>query len=244
MFDWLKLILGRQSPRRNSTSRTATGPDASDKIARRVLGLNDAEHIETALAKLKQIGLTLTSRAGASLPATASKIVEQWQGISFSREPTPGNWALIALTGEIGAFENAAFFQDHCFDGYQLESYSNMIAGIVKLAGNQWPIEGVDVEHTRAPNAPNDQDKGIRVTIKSARELAPFVLTADKDFDWSLIYRLNERLPNEVAGRFAVFLDGNATIVFLTPEEIVHLNTLCGYKFFYDEASEDLGPQN
>jgi hypothetical protein len=76
------------------------------------------------------------------------------------------------------------------------------------------------------------------IRIAAARELAPFDLTAGKDFDWSIIYRLNERLPNEVAARFAIFLDGNATIVFLTPGEIDNLNALCGHKFFYDESPE------
>jgi hypothetical protein len=56
-----------------------------------------------------------------------------------------------------------------------------------------------------------------------------------KDFDWSIVFRLNERLPKGSLGRFALFLDGTATIVFLTPENVKRLNSLCGYEFSCEE---------
>jgi hypothetical protein len=60
-----------------------------------------------------------------------------------------------------------------------------------------------------------------------------------KDFDWSVVFRLNDRLPKGALGRFAILCPGNATIVFLTPEKLRQLNSLCGYEFSYEEDPRD-----
>src|SRR5207247_3128812 len=60
---------------------------------------------------------------------------------------------------------------------------------------------------------------------------APFDLIADKNFDWSVVTCLNERLPSGATGRFAAFFDGNATIVYLRPDQFEQLGRLFGYEF-------------
>jgi hypothetical protein len=68
-------------------------------------------------------------------------------------------------------------------------------------------------------------------------------LVNTKDFDWSIIFRLNERLPEQASGRFAIFLDGNATIDFLTPDQLRLLNFLCGQEFFDVEYPKGSNPE-
>jgi hypothetical protein len=52
-----------------------------------------------------------------------------------------------------------------------------------------------------------------------------------KDFDWSAVTRLNERLPSGAAGRFAAFFDGNAIIVYLTADQLRELGKMFGHDF-------------
>jgi hypothetical protein len=65
----------------------------------------------------------------------------------------------------------------------------------------------------------------------------------DKDFDWSVVTRLNERLPSAATGRFAAFFDGNATIVYLRPDQLTELGRLFGYDFISEvEPLEERPP--
>jgi hypothetical protein len=71
----------------------------------------------------------------------------------------------------------------------------------------------------------------MEIAVQGEGGCDPFDLVADKDFDWSVVTRLNERLPAEATGRFAAFIDGNAIIVYLKPDQLKELNRLFGYDF-------------
>jgi hypothetical protein len=71
----------------------------------------------------------------------------------------------------------------------------------------------------------------MAITIKQQGGCAPFDLIAEKDFDWSVVTRLNERLPSGATGRFAGFFDGNATLVYLRPDQLKQLGKIFGYDF-------------
>jgi hypothetical protein len=43
------------------------------------------------------------------------------------------------------------------------------------------------------------------ITSYQTGDCAPFDLIAAKDFDWSAVMRLNERLPSGATGRFPAF---------------------------------------
>jgi hypothetical protein len=236
MLGWLRWILDRRSRRSTPSWANIAGVQSSDVIGKRSLVLDDAKQIEAALIALARIGLRLNAAAKDSLHATAEKIAAQWEGICFTEEPTLEDWALLALSGEFGPFENAIFVQDHCFDGISLEDYRRMVTDIISLSGDVWPVENVSVEVK--PNSALGWKVPVTVTIKAKPDVAPFELVHDKDFDWTIICRLNERLPKGVLGHFAIFYDGNAYIVFLTPEEIRKLNSICGHDFDYAKNPE------
>ena len=237
MLDWLGSIFGgRRSPQGQPSRASADAKTPGAGIGRKIAP-GDARHIEAALVALEKVGLKFNPDIEDSLRQAAEEIAEEWQGISFSHEPTPGDWALVALSGEFQPFKNAIFFSDHCFDGIESADFSSMVAQIIRLAGDDWPFAYVEVRDAVRPQGPLQDKHPVTVTIHATPEVPPFNLINAKDFDWSLVLRLNERLPEGVQGRFSIFLDGNATIVFLTPEELQHLNLLCGYEFFYEEAS-------
>ncbi|MBT1512556.1 hypothetical protein KIP88_18800 [Bradyrhizobium sp. SRL28] len=71
----------------------------------------------------------------------------------------------------------------------------------------------------------------MEIAIHGQGSSAPFDLVAAKDFDWSVVTRLNERLPAGPTGRFAAFFDGNAIIVYLTPDQIEALGKVFGHDF-------------
>lgn len=235
MLRWLGRIL---SGRLLSPGPSAiAGAPVHDNRARRRLALDDVKHVEAALKELPNVGLRFFPDARANPRETAMDIVRQWEGIYFGKEPSIGNWALIALAGDPPPFENAAHYSDHCYDGITLEDYSSMVSEIIGLAGREWQVDEVEVRDARRPQDPIAHDHPVSVMIKAEPEVSSFELLNAKDFDWSIIFRLNERLPKEASGRFAIFLDGNATIVFLAPDQIRQLNSLCGYEFFYQEEN-------
>jgi hypothetical protein len=237
MFGWLRsLFSGNPSRQTRPFGGVVVRAGAWDDVATHRLELDRAKHIETALTDLANVGITLSPILKTALRATAEKIAALWEGgISFfSREPTPGDWALLALSAEPGTFENSIFLQDHCFDVAQLHDFRHMIGEILALAGDEWSIQSVDVKDAPYPAAAIGWPP-LTVTINAEPEVAPFELMHAKDFDWSIVFRLNERLPKGALGRFAIFLDGNATIVFLTPENVRRLNSLCGCEFSYEE---------
>jgi hypothetical protein len=71
----------------------------------------------------------------------------------------------------------------------------------------------------------------VEIAIHQQGGGAPFDLIVDKNFDWSVVTHLNERLPSGATGRFAAFFDGNATIVYLRPDQLKELGDLFGYEF-------------
>ena len=224
MFGWIASLLARKPGA------------ASGEPPQRRLTLNDARHIEAALADLATVGIAFNPGFSGDLKATAAAIAARWQGIWFSHEPTPGDWALIALSAEPGTFANAVHLDDHCFDVADLADYSRMIGEIVALAGDEWRIERVDVKNARCPGASLEWKQPMTVSIEATPPVATFELIHAKDFDWSLVFRLNARLPKEALGRFAIFQDGNATIVFLTLEKLRRLDALCGHEFLCEDA--------
>jgi hypothetical protein len=228
MLGWLRRAFGGKSPNPNQSV-----PNGSQ--VRQTLALGDFTSIEAALKQLRNIGLRLFPHASTDLSETAKDIAVQSEGISFGEEPTIGHWSLIALAGDPRPFENAAHYDDHCYDGFALEDYSSMVSEIIALAGHEWPVDDVELQYVNRQPNPIGPYLPVSVSIKATPEVPPFELSTTKDFDWSIIFRLNERLPREATGRFAIFLDGDATIVFLTPDQILQLNSLCGYEFFYEE---------
>jgi hypothetical protein len=227
MFGWLSSIFGR---RRSQPVNPGPG-----QPKRRRLVPDDARFIEAALTSLVSVGLKPVDQD--SFLTTAQQIAAHSEGIYFFREPASGDWALIALKAEHGHFKNSMRVNDHCFDVAGPDDYASMIANMVALAGDEWPIESVDVKF--GPGTSTPFEAPLIVTIRARPEVAPFQLMHAKDFDWSIIFRLNERLPKGTLGRFAIFLDGDATMVFLTPQQIAELNSLCGHEFFYEEKPED-----
>jgi hypothetical protein len=227
MLSWLGRVLSGRFP------RPTQSVDNGRQVKR--LALGDAKYVEAALKELPNVGLRFFPVASENLHETAKDIAAQWQGVHFGKEPTIGHWSLIAIAGNPRPFENAAHYSDHCYDGFTLVDYSTMVSEIVALAEREWPIDDVEVRYAERPQGPTGPYPPVSVTIKATPEVSSFELLAAKDFDWSIIFRLNERLPEEATGRFAIFLDGNATIVFLTPDQIRQLNSLCGYDFFYAE---------
>jgi hypothetical protein len=71
----------------------------------------------------------------------------------------------------------------------------------------------------------------MEIAVDGHGGCAPFDLIADKDFDRSVVTRLNERLPADATGRVAALFDGNAIIVYLRPDQLEELGKLFGYDF-------------
>jgi hypothetical protein len=231
MIDWLRPFFGgRESPQSQPTG-AGRGYGTTASLTRRKIGPDDAKHIEAAIVALQKIGLRLKPELKDAVHKLADEIAAENDGISFSAEPTFGDWTLIALSHEPGVFENAAFFSDHCYDGIDEEDFSLLITEIIQLAGRDWPFDSVTVADAKSPDGPLQYMQPVTVTIHETQPVSPFSLSNAKDFDWSVIWRLNERLPPNVSSRFWVFQDGNATIVFLTPDDARQLNALCGYQF-------------
>jgi hypothetical protein len=232
MFGWLNSIFNR-GPRHQARSSRLEGTTPVGLGRRFVLHNANVDHIEAALIGLANVGLKLTPSARGSLRATAERIAVEYEGYYFSSEPTPRDWVMIVLDGgSTKYFENAVWIQDHCYDCGGVNEYPEIISSIIALAGDEWQVEGVHMTNVIGLKAP------VTIAIKAKPEVPPFEIMADKDFDWSVVFRLNERLPEGALGRFALFLDGNGTIVFLTPGQIQQLNSLCGYDFHYQEYPE------
>ena len=223
MRGWLRSVFGR--------GRLLDGNRAKGNITRQKITLEDSEHIESALVELTNIGLKPRPGLEASLTEISNRIAASYQGMQLSQEPTLGHWLLMALSGDNSAFENSAHFDDHCYDGIDADGFAGIVTEIIHLTGNEWPIDFVTVEDAQGPGSPLRYGELVKVKIHESRDVAPFSLTNEKDFDWSVITRLNERLPQDVSGRFWMFHDGSATIVFLTPEDVSRLNELSNFQF-------------
>jgi hypothetical protein len=80
-------------------------------------------------------------------------------------------------------------------------------------------------------HGPHGPSARMEIAIDGQGSSAPFDLIVAKDFDWSVLTRLNERLPSGATGRLAAFFDGNAIIVYLAPDQIEALGKLFGHDF-------------
>jgi hypothetical protein len=203
----------------------------SEDVSFRELSVGDAPKIAAAISRLAGIGLTPLFPES-EFPEVAREIVEEREGSFIPDPPLPQLWADLALTGSAQLFANAIHYDDHCFDVADEEDYAQIVASIMALAGEDWPGDGVTVA---AASVVREGRYGpshrMEITIDQQGGCAPFDLSAHKDFDWSVVTRLNERLPSEATGRFAAFFDGNATIVYLKPDQIEELGKLFGYDF-------------
>ncbi|MEQ1695183.1 MAG: hypothetical protein ABL901_05005 [Hyphomicrobiaceae bacterium] len=120
--------------------------------------------------------------------------------------------------------------QDHCYDGAEPADWADLIADVCELAGDTWQFEGGDDAEVYETGV-EVSDEYV-VSFKAAPPIAPFSIIPAKDVDWSLIGRLNERLPVDCQGRFGWIGDGgSALVVFLGPDQIRRVSEFCGNDF-------------
>lgn len=195
----------------------------------RNLSIDDAPKIAAAISQLAKIGLKplFPEREFAKL---ARQMAEEFEGISIPEPPLPLTWVDLALSGSEQVFANAVHHQDHCFDVAGEADYAEIVASIMALAGEEWPSATVSATKIMRQGRYGPSER-MEIAIHGPGGGAPFDLIVDKNFDWSVVTRLNERLPLEATGRFAAFFDGNAIIVYLTPDQLRELGKLFGYDF-------------
>lgn len=135
-------------------------------------------------------------------------------------------------------FANAKVFEDHCYDGAYPADWANLIAGVCKLAGDTWQFDrGDDAE---VHEAGVDVSDTYIVSFRSVPVIAPFSIMPAKDVDWSLIDRLNERIPADCKRRFGWIGDvGSALVVFLEPDQIRRVSEFCGHEIFMMPGTEN-----
>jgi hypothetical protein len=209
----------------------------------RNLSVDDAPKIAAAISQLEKIGLKPLFPER-EFPKLAREMAEEFEGTGIPEPPLPLTWVDLALSGPAQVFANAIHFQDHCFDVADEADYAEIAASIMALAGEEWPSATVSATKVtrQGPHGPSAR---MEIAIHGQGSSAPFDLIVAKDFDWSVVTRLNERLPSGATGRFAAFFDGNAIIVYLTPDQIVQLGKLFGYDFVseIEPPEERLPPQ-
>jgi len=104
-------------------------------------------------------------------------------------------WRYRALADGIeDEFANAGIFEDHCYDGADAETYRELFARLIAVAG-------VWTGH------------GFRVTFETEPPIPPLTFPADKNFDWSLLEQLDAHRPAGETRRFRVAADGGAGLV-------------------------------
>jgi hypothetical protein len=210
-------------------------------MASRELSADDAPKIAAAISQLTTSGLKPLFPEE-EFPALAREIAEEFEGTRIPDPPLLLTWLDLALTGPEKVFANAVHFQDHCFDVAGEEDYAGVVASIMALAGEEWPDATVSASSVERQGR-YGPSRRIEIVIQGQGSAPSFDLIADKDFDWSVVTRLNERLPAGAEGRFAAFFDGDATIVYLKPEQIAELGKLFGYDFVTDvEPLEERPP--
>jgi hypothetical protein len=193
------------------------------------LSIADAPKIAAAIAQLEKIGLKplFPEREFSRL---AREMAAEFEGTGIPEPPLPLTWVDLALSGSAQLFANAVHYQDHCFDVADEADYAGIVASIMALAGEAWPRATVSATKVmrQGPRGPSAR---MEIATKGQGSSAPFDLIVAKDFDWSVVTRLNERLPAGASGRFAAFFDGNAIIVYLAPDQIEALGKLFGHDF-------------
>gem|GEM_PF-2432054 len=210
-------------------------------MASRELSTHDAPKIAAAISQLAKIGLR-PLYPDEEFPALAQDIAEEFEGTGIPDPPLPLTWFDLALTGPEKVFANAVHFQDHCFDVAGEEDYAGVVASIMALAEEEWPSATVSASSVQRQGR-YGPIRRIEIVIHGEGSAPSFDLIADKDFDWSVVTLLNERLPSGATGRFAAFFDGDATIVYLKPEQIAALGKLFGYDFVTDVEPLEERPQ-
>jgi hypothetical protein len=212
-------------------------------LSSRNLSVDDAPKIAVAISQLAKIGLKpLFSER--EFPKLARQMAEEFAGTGIPEPPLPLTWADLALSGPAQVFANAIHYQDHCFDVAGEADYAEIVASIMALAGEEWPSATVSATKIMRPGSHGPSAR-MAIAIDGPGSCAPFDLIAAKDFDWSVVTRLNERLPSGATGRFAAFFDGNAIIVYLTPDQLRELDKLFGDGFIseIEPLQEQLPPQ-
>jgi hypothetical protein len=210
-------------------------------VSFRELSRDDAPKIAAAIAQLASIGLKPLFPERELLDV-ARRQLEEDEGCSIPDPPLPLTWVDLALSGPEQVFANAVHHQDHCFDVAGESDYAEVVASIMALAGDEWPRATVSATGIVREGRYGPSDR-MAIAIHGPGGAAPFELLADKDFDWSVVTRLNERLPAGATGRFAAFFDGNATIVYLKPDQLKQLGELFGYDFISEiEPLEERPP--
>lgn len=200
------------------------------EIAYRKLTVDDAPAIAAAMSQLARAGLK-PLYPKKKFPELALAIAEEWAGVSIPDPPWDVTWVDLAVTGSQQFFANAIRHGDHCYDGAEEADYAAIVASIMALAGEEWPR--AEVSATRVVrDGKYGPVEWMRIAIEGEGWATPFEIVADKNFDWSVVTRLNERLPVAATGRFSAFFDGNATIFYLTPDQRKKVEDLYGYAFF------------
>ena len=195
----------------------------------RTVSVEDAPKIAAAISQLAKIGLK-PLYPEAEFPELARQIAEESDGIGIPDPALQLTWFDLALSGPPQVFANAVHFQDHCFDVADKADYAEVVASIMALAADEWPSATVAASYVQRPGRYGPSTR-VEIAIQGQGGAPSFDLIADKDFDWSVVTRLNERLPSGATGRFAAFFDGSATIVYLRPDQLDQLGGLFGYDF-------------
>ena len=212
-------------------------------VSSRNLSVDDAPKIAAAISQLAKIGLRPLFPER-EFPEVARRQAEEFEGTWIPEPPLPLTWVDLALSGSEQVFANAVHCQDHCFDVADEADYAEIVASIMALAGEEWPSATVSAKRV-VREGRNGPSARMEIAIEGPGGAAPFDLIADKDFDWSVVTRLNERLPPGATGRFAAFFDGNATIVYLRPDQLTELGKLFGYDFISEiEPLEERPPSS
>jgi hypothetical protein len=210
-------------------------------VSSRNLSVDDAPKIAAAISQLEKIGLKPLFPER-EFPALARRMAEEFEGTGIPEPPLPLTFLDLALSGPEQVFANAIHFQDHCFDVADEADYADIVASIMALAGDEWPSATVSATEImrQGPYGPTAR---MEIAIGGPGSSAPFDLVVAKDFDWSVVTRLNKRLPSGATGRFVAFFDGNAIIVYLTPDQLRALGNLFGHDFISEiEPLEERQP--
>jgi hypothetical protein len=207
----------------------------------RELSVDDAQKIAAAISQLVKIGLKPLFPER-EFPELARQKVQELEGIGIPDSPLPPTWVALALSGSEQVFANAVHYQDHCFDVAGEGEYAEVVASIMALAGEEWPSATVSATSVVREGRYGPSER-MEIAIQQQGGSAAFDLIANKNFDWSVVTRLNERLPSGATGRFAASFDGDATIVYLRPDQLEELGKLFGSDFISEvEPLEERPP--
>jgi hypothetical protein len=195
----------------------------------RELSMDDAPKIAAAISELTKFGLKPLFPESEFLELARQK-AEEFEGLGIPEPPLPSTWADFALNGSVQVFANAIHYQDDRFDQAGEGAYAEVVASIMALAEEDW--SSATITATRVVKAGRyGPSKRMEIAIDGPGRASRFDLIEDTSFDWSVVTRLNERLPSGATGRFAAFFDGQATIVYLKPDQLDELSRLFGYSF-------------